>query len=326
MKSFANHLLLRTVFLFSVTIMLLHPGLCTYAAQTLSFDIDGDLQQIGWSTTSATVTWSLKENTSSHRTYPEAAGCRIYVGTSSADARLTAVTSKNVYTIKGLTAGSSYYVKVVPCTDNGQEGIGKSSYSIRTSPGKVQGFKQSKWRYLSKMLKVEWSSISYADKYEITLYNRKNKKLKTITRNGASASSASFSGLQDNEIYYVSLRAIYKDLKQNTKKTAAVKIPCFTQARVTNITQKNGSLQIKWNKTAAASGYVIYLSASRGKGYKKIKTVGKKTDSITIRSFNGKKISKSKKYYVAIGTKYGKYTSGIYYSWCSTNMQFGYIS
>ena len=86
---------------------------------------------------------------------------------------------------------------------------------------------------------------------------------------------------------------------------------------------------LKWAKINGATSYDVYVSTSKTKGYKKVKTVGKSKSSVTIKKFKGKKIKKSKKYYVyvAAAKKVGKkrYDSGRLYYWNSKDTKYGYF-
>ena len=91
---------------------------------------------------------------------------------------------------------------------------------------------------------------------------------------------------------------------------AATKVPSVTIKSAKSV--KSGTLKVSWKKAKKAAGYqVVYAKDKKFKKGKKVKTVKKKTTSVTF-----KKLSKGTKYYAKVrayklldGKKvYGKYS------------------
>lgn len=65
--------------------------------------------------------------------------------------------------------------------------------------------------------------------------------------------------------------------------------------------KRSGSrIKMSWKKVANAKSYTVSISTKEKGGYKKVKTLGKKSTSLTITKFGKKKINKKKTYYVKV--------------------------
>lgn len=65
--------------------------------------------------------------------------------------------------------------------------------------------------------------------------------------------------------------------------------------------KKSGSrIKLSWKKVTNANSYTVYVSTKEKGGYKKVKTLSKKSTSLTIRKYGKKKINKKKTYYVKV--------------------------
>lgn len=83
--------------------------------------------------------------------------------------------------------------------------------------------------------------------------------------------------------------------------------------------KKSGSgIAVKWNKINGASGYKVYASTNRDKGYKVVATIKKgKTTSTTFKKYNKKALKKGKTYYVYVEPFYksGKKNVNVVNAW-----------
>lgn len=274
------------------------------------------VSQTGATQNALTVQWT-----------PESKALRyyVYVGDDSSTAKLYATlpASATSATISGLPAGSKKYVKVM----YDYQGYSKvytytagSVYDAKTIPGKVTGLRQSKWWYFIKKFDATWDRQSGADGYEWIVYKSNGKKLKTgVTSYNSSTPTFSSPKISNNMVYSAKVRA-YSTI--NGKKYTGAWSDAsyfFTQPRVTRAKVSGSKLNVKWKKVSGATGYTVYVSTKPKSGYKKVKTVGKNTSSVTISKLKGKKFSPKKKYYVYVTTnkKVGKrkYDSGRLYYW-----------
>ncbi len=281
------------------------------------------IQQTYMGTNQVSISWTPASNSSNY--YAQAAGYNIYVGTENAFDHATPVgqasSTDTSYTISNLADGTEYCVWVVPYAAGGATPSYVSYTRVETIPATIKNFHQAKWWYILKSLDVEWDK-SNADSYEVKLYNYKGKCVATQNLNGYSH-NASFSHMKD-EVYTVTVRAS-KNVNGQTYWTPVSRIQCFNQARIKSLKAKKGKLTIKWGKVGGATGYDIYVSTSPKSGYKKVKTLGKKKSSFTLKKFKGKKINGKKKYYVVVETRKGANKSGKLYYWTSNRSNFGYL-
>ena len=283
------------------------------------------LTQVNPAKDSITVTWAAEENVINYY---------VYVGEDSSTATLYATlpaTATSV-TIRNLPAGCERYVQVkytYKRTYNntvGESSVG-SDYDLRTIPDKVQNVRQERWYYYLKSFNFEWDDQEAIDKYEYVIYKNSGKKLKSDT---TTSTSSSYSKKVSNEmVYKIKVRGTSTICGQTYTTPWSSYGYCFTQPRVKSVKATNGKLTIKWAKISGATSYDIYVSTKKTTGYKKVKTVGKSKSSTTIKKFKGKKIKKSKKYYVyvAAAKKVGKkrYDSGRLYYWNSKDKSSGYF-
>ncbi|MDE6853306.1 MAG: hypothetical protein K2J67_12640 [Lachnospiraceae bacterium] len=75
---------------------------------------------------------------------------------------------------------------------------------------------------------------------------------------------------------------------------------------VSGVSKTRGSkrtIRCSWKKVTGASGYVVYISKSQTGGFKKVKSLSSKKNSIVITKIGKKKLKKNTRYYVRIVTK-----------------------
>lgn len=73
---------------------------------------------------------------------------------------------------------------------------------------------------------------------------------------------------------------------------------------------KKKAVKVTWKKVQGASGYDIQISTSRDGGYKKVKSVSAKSNSVVVSKYGKKSLKKNQDYYILITpkTKVGKKT------------------
>lgn len=275
------------------------------------------VKQVSMDATSITCSW------------PAVSGAVKYIVSIGADystVREVGTTTAPQYTFTNLKNGMQYYVMIQPVDAKGEYSYG-SKVMMETLPTTVTNFKQEKWWYFIKKLEVRWDKQPSVDGYEVSLYNSKNKRVKTVTATKY-ASSASFANMKD-EVYTVKIYG-YKKWNGKTYKTKTATTTCMNQARIIKCRVSDKKLTVKWNRVGGASGYDIYVSTKKNTGYKKVKTVGSKATSVTISKLKGKSFNAKKPYYIYVQTriKRGKKTntSGALYYWNSKNTGFGYLN
>lgn len=227
------------------------------------------------------------------------------------------------YTFKGLKAGTRYNVYIsysyVYRSSPGNEYHGTvQGRNFSTLPAQVTKVKQSKWWYYIKSVNFTWKAQSGVDGYIWTVRKASNGKKVASGKTGAWTQSASCS-VKNNVVYTVVVQA-YTVINDKTYKGPKSKAAyLFTQPMcTTKCKASTGKLTIAWGKIDGVTGYDVYASYKAKKGYKKIKSVGKKTKSVSIKKLKGKKISPKKTYhvYIVAKKKVGKttYTSGKHYT------------
>lgn len=70
-----------------------------------------------------------------------------------------------------------------------------------------------------------------------------------------------------------------------------------------NLSSKYSTIKLKWGKVTGASGYTIYMSTSKDGKYKKVKSLGKKAKSVTLKKYGKSRLNRSKTYYIKVVAK-----------------------
>ncbi len=169
--------------------------------------------------------------------------------------------------------------------------------AARKRLGRVTGVKAASASY--HKIRLTWSARSGADGYEI--YEAKGKKgayKKVADRKKGSGQSYVLAGRRTGTLYRYKIRAY--QLVEGTKVYSG-----FSAARSAKPTLKKpsvkikagkGKITLKWKPVSGASGYQIYRSGKKNKGYKRIKTV---TRGKTAK-YRNKKLKKGKRYYFKV--------------------------
>ena len=236
-------------------------------------------------------------------------------------------------TISGLKAGENYSVRVkyYYTTSYGSYDSYISGSDIVTLPGKVTGLKQDRWYYFIKQFDAVWDKQSGVSGYEYKCLKSSGKKQEAGKCEYASQNRATIEKISNEMIYSMQVRA-YTKTGWNGKTVYGPwsdKVYFFTQPRITAAKVSGGRLQVRWAKVKGATGYSVYASTSKTKGYKRVKTVGAGKSYVSVAKLGKKKISGKKTYYVYIVTnkKVGKKTntSGRLYYWNTKNTGYGYF-
>lgn len=154
-----------------------------------------------------------------------------------------------------------------------------SSAPAPTKVGKMSTPKAKRLSYTSA--NMWWDRVSGAAKYQIYIATNKNKK---NTYFGYSAgNSVKIINMTPNMKYY--FRIVVRDKNNRIIKTMSNPVCVNTEIGSVSgfkvrTTSKN-SVSLQWNKKAGVSGYKIYRSTSKYRGYRCIKTVSSGTTRYT---------------------------------------------
>lgn len=277
--------------------------------------VDG-LHQTAAAKDSVTVEWNLAENATEYKISYKEASAKEYT--------YAGKTSGTSYTVAGLKDGTKYAVQVTS-SDGTKDGVGRTIFDAVTLPDRVEGLRQKSWYYFIHKLMMEWNKKSGESGYEVSLYDSKGKRLKQAA---ATSGYISFSDVKDS-VYTVQVRS-YTEFNGKKYYSSVSSVNCIPQARLNKVKLSGKKLSLAWKKVSGATGYKIYVSTKKDKGYKLAKTVGKKSGKCTLTKIKGKKIKPKKTYYVYVETvcKKGKQkgTSGALYYWSTKNKNFGYLN
>lgn len=134
-----------------------------------------------------------------------------------------------------------------------------------------------KVEYKNKSNILTWNSVKGATGYKVFRSTSKNCKYTEISNNPSIGTNTSYtdkSNLESGKTYYYKVRAISNNYENNEySDIVSVTIP-VSKTRISSIVSKSyNSIELKWAKVSDSSGYVIYRSTDKDKGYKSVATI-----------------------------------------------------
>lgn len=233
-------------------------------------------------------------------------------------------TEFSIGTYTTLTAGSTYYVRIIPATNsNGDYDIADASDSIQvvTAPAAVSSVKQTKAG--ANSITTSWSGVSAATGYNVYV---KKYGDNTYTLNGSTKSTSytvknyKNAKLKTDYLYYVAVcptktsTAGFTAEAFNAKGYPFCTLPSkISKVSATDWKPGTATLKVSWKHTNIADGYQLQFYNAKNKSIKKVTTTknsytfnkAPKNSSCSvkirpyIKSSSGKKLygSWSKKFY-----------------------------
>ncbi len=231
-------------------------------------------------------------------------------------AQTVAVTVKNNKTV--LKAGTHYNVKFSNNTKIGKATVtltgvaangytGTKTLTFNITPANVKNLKATQ---TTSSIKLTWSKVTGATGYRVFRYDGK----KWVKVADTKKASCNVNNLKAGTAYKYAVKAYTTVNKTTYWSTTQTSITTATTPATPTLKATAGAKKatLSWNKQTGASGYVIYMAASKNGKYKKIATVkGNKV------SYTKTGLTKGKTYYfkVAAYKTVGKKTiSGAYSS------------
>ncbi len=203
--------------------------------------------------------------------------------------------------------------------DNASANIGTYNVTIKLI-GNYSGSKKLSYKVIpgdvtvkadesATKVKLTWTASKGATGYRVYYYNTAKKKW-SILKKSTTATSYTKTGLTAGKTYLFSVKPYYK--KGNTTVWGeGSRIQCATSplAPVISSVVSNGknSATVTWKAVDGATGYVVYYSTAKDKGYKRVDQV-KKDTTLTSDIFTA-----GKTYYFKVKA-YRKATAGNSYS------------
>ncbi len=213
------------------------------------------------------------------------------------------------YTVKSLSAGTKYSVRVRAYKTNGSSTIygAWKTGSVNTSPSNMTGFKLASRGVNS--VKLSWTKNASASGYQVGVY--KGGKWVSYTVKGNSTTSYTVKSLSAGTKYNVRVRA-YKTNGSSTIygawKTGSVNTSPSNMTGFKLKSKTTSSMTLQWSKNASATGYQLQIQKNGKWVSYTIKSA--KTTSYTIKS-----LAKNTKYSVRIRAYKTSGSSTIYGAW-----------
>lgn len=219
-------------------------------------------------------------------------------------------TTKTNYTIKGLKAATEYNVRISPVrkATTGFRAVGDSTNSYTTYPtvsGKVKGLENEGVK--KGQASFSWDRMDNVDGYKVAITKYGDKKwkhtIKVTTESGAYSDDArvSTNNIKLGEFYRAKVCSYVKMSNGKLKCSAWSSDIVFGSSPKSVVAKKSGrNVKISWSKVNGATGYVVYVSTSYNKGYKKVATLKSNTRKYTLKKFNKKALKYGSDYYVRV--------------------------
>lgn len=189
-----------------------------------------------------------------------------------------------------VTAKSAGTAIITAAAQDGSGIKATMSITVKLAPPKNVKVQQTG----TKSVKLSWSKAAGAKKYDIYRSNKAStgyRKVKTVT--GASYTDKKTGA---GKTYYYKVRAIGSTSAYNSSDSSTAKISLLKKPSISLKAGKTGQVKVGWKKISGASGYEVYVSDKKSKGYKRKAMIKKQsTVSTTV-----KKLSRDKKSYVKI--------------------------
>lgn len=209
---------------------------------------------------------------------------------------------KTLKTIKGtgatvpkLSANTLYYIKVTPfATKDSKIYYGNNAIiKVATATTSINGLKVTN---NGKAISIKWNRNKNATGYKVYRLNSKKKYVQVKTIKGNKKTAFKDTKVKSSKIYYYKVK-VYRTyngygtvLSDYSKQVFS---PCGLYATTVKTKSLSGKITVSWSKVSGASGYKVYQSKSKNKGYKCVAKT-------TKRSYTTKKLPKNKTYYFKV--------------------------
>lgn len=209
---------------------------------------------------------------------------------------------KTLKTIKGtgatvpkLSANTLYYIKVTPfATKDNKTYYGSNAIiKVATATTSINGLKVTN---NGKAISIKWNRNKNATGYKVYRLNSKKKYVQVKTIKGNKKTAFKDTKVKSGKIYYYKVKSYrtynsYGTVLSDYSKQ--VFSPCGLYATTVKTKSFSGKITVSWSKVSGASGYKVYQSKSKNKGYKCVAKT-------TKRSYTTKKLTKNKTYYFKV--------------------------
>lgn len=215
------------------------------------------------------------------------------------------------YQDKTAADGGTYYYKIVAVSEKGGKGGESSVIKVSVPIGKPGSITVKKEG--SKAVLLTWTQIDGALRYHIyrsTSANENYIKLHTIA-----GTSYTDNTISNNKAYFYKIQALSENGEIISEQSDSVSICVPSKVKSFKAVRKGTKkAKLTWKKVSGATGYEIYRSTKKSKGFKKIKTISK----VKTVSYTDKKIKANKYYYYKIRCYWKKGDVTVYSGYSST--------
>lgn len=269
------------------------------------------LRQTAATDTTATVSWSAYPGANCYKAEYSVGGTTKVIYVNGTSVKLTGL-PKNKYVIVGVNPCRKNPANFVVNASGVYENIG-----LKVVPSKA---KIAYTDIFQKKLTISLSDTTnyYADGYEYDIYKVKGNKRIKLYKPDSSSTYANYTNkaFAKKDLFKVKVRSYAVGEAGEKYYSAWTSWSYFSTDNFIKDLKNSGKkgITVKWNKINGATGYKVYASTKRDKGYKVVATIKKgTTTSATFKKYNKKAIKNNKKYYVYVEPYYksGKKTYSV---------------
>ena len=169
-------------------------------------------------------------------------------------------------TITGLTAGTTYTVRIIATKTNADDGtpsLLKTGIPKDTAPAQVTGVSVTAGTEKTEQLSVSWSTVTGASGYKVQWKSRAQSfsSSRQNTVSGESTTSSTITGLTDITAYTVQVRATKTNADDGTWSGTATGTPnAPLPGQVTGValtTPAASQINVSWSAVSEATGYKV---------------------------------------------------------------------
>ena len=242
--------------------------------------------KLSWSKVSGAAKYEVQRATSKNGSYVK-----------------VATTTGTSVTDTSAKAGTTYYYKVRAVDSKGNKSAWSSVVS-RTCDLARPVVKTSNVASTGK-IKLTWSKVSGATKYEVYRATSKNGTYSKLTT--TKSTSLTNTSAKAGKDYYYKVKAICSKSAANSAYSEIVGKTCDLARPDVTVKQSSGNVKLSWAKISGATKFEIYRATSKDGTYKLIKT----TASV---SYTDKSVKSGKTYYYKVKAIYSKSAANSAYS------------
>ena len=242
-----------------------YPGVTTAGSVTVTVTDDDDsplgptVAPVAGSGTALDVSWAAVSGASGYRVQWKLATASSYRTTGD---RHTTAANATGYRITGLTAGTSYIVKVTALDDSTDPATELASAQVSgATHSPLLGLAFDPTASSDTSLTVSWTAVPGAASYRVRWRKNSETDFPSANTGNPTATRYTITGLSANTTYTFEVTAIVSGTADNpdglASRGSAATFPALAGLTVRPVDFSNSALDVSWNSVSGAQGYRV---------------------------------------------------------------------